>query len=47
MAVINLIPFGILDGYKIFNWNKTIWVASFGLAVALAIPSYLGYMALL
>ena len=47
MAVINLIPFGILDGFKIFSWNKMIWAASFGLAVALAIPAYFMYNALL
>lgn len=29
MAVFNLIPFGVLDGYKIFSMNKKIWVAAF------------------
>ncbi len=44
IAVFNLIPFGILDGYKIFNWNKMIWGLVFGIALALAIPSYLLYI---
>ncbi len=41
IAIINLIPFGILDGYKIFSWNRKIWAASFAVAIALAIPSVL------
>lgn len=44
IAVFNLIPFGILDGLKIYTWNKMIWGLVFGVALALAIPSYLIYM---
>jgi Zn-dependent protease len=29
MAVFNLIPFGVLDGFKIFTVNKKIWAAIF------------------
>ncbi len=29
MALFNLIPFGVLDGYKIFVLNKTVWVLAF------------------
>jgi Zn-dependent protease len=29
MAVFNLLPFGILDGYKIFSLNKKLWAAIF------------------
>ncbi len=29
MAVFNLIPFGVLDGYKIFSMNKKMWAAAF------------------
>jgi Zn-dependent protease len=43
IAVFNLIPMGILDGYKIFNWNKTIWAFAFSVSVALAIMGYLVY----
>jgi Zn-dependent protease len=28
-AVINLLPFGPLDGVKIVRWNATVWVLSF------------------
>ena len=28
LALFNLIPFGIFDGMKIFNWDKRIWVAA-------------------
>ena len=40
MAVFNLIPFGIFDGFKIFNWDKKVWVAAFGASVALTAVTY-------
>jgi Zn-dependent protease len=43
IAVFNLIPMGILDGYKIFHWNKTIWVLAFAVSIALAIIGYYLY----
>jgi Zn-dependent protease len=36
MAIFNLIPFGVLDGYKIFMLNKTVWVLAFTPAAVLA-----------
>lgn len=41
MALFNLIPFGILDGYKIFNLNKLVWVLAFIPSVVLTIITYL------
>src|SRR5690606_32810591 len=41
IAVFNLIPFGILDGFKIFRWNRKVWITAFTVAVALATPSFL------
>ncbi|MCW4005850.1 MAG: hypothetical protein NWF04_04545 [Candidatus Bathyarchaeota archaeon] len=46
IAVFNLIPFGILDGFKIYRWNKLAWVTTFAAAIALAIPSYMLYTGL-
>lgn len=40
IALFNLIPFGILDGFKIFLWNKKIWVLAFTLSLTLTIISY-------
>ena len=40
IAVFNLIPFGILDGFKIFNWNKIVWALAFAVAAALTIYTY-------
>jgi Zn-dependent protease len=40
IAIFNLIPFGILDGFKIFNWNKRIWILAFAVAAALTIYTY-------
>ena len=41
MAVFNLVPFGVLDGFKIFNWNRKIWVVMFVVSIALAAANYL------
>ena len=43
IAVFNLIPMGILDGFKIFHWNKQVWAAAFAVSVALAIMGYYVY----
>jgi Zn-dependent protease len=40
MAVFNLIPFGIFDGFKVFSWNKGIWVVAFVASAALTVVSY-------
>lgn len=41
MAVFNLIPFGILDGYKIFSFNKKMWAIVFIPSVILTVFAYL------
>ena len=41
MAVFNLIPFGILDGYKIFSFNKKLWALAFVPSAILALITYL------
>jgi Zn-dependent protease len=43
MAVFNLIPIGVLDGFKIFSWNKKVWGAMFAASIALAAASYIVY----
>lgn len=40
IALFNLIPFGILDGSKIFFWSKPIWAAAFTTALVLTLYSY-------
>jgi Zn-dependent protease len=40
MAVFNLIPFGILDGYKIFSFNKKLWALAFVPSVILTLFTY-------
>ena len=40
MAVFNLIPFGILDGYKVFSLNKKIWAAVFIPSLILTVFTY-------
>jgi Zn-dependent protease len=41
IAFLNLIPFAILDGLKIFNWNKRVWATVFVPAVILLALTYL------
>lgn len=41
IALFNLIPFGVLDGFKVFIWNKLLWVSTFTLSLALTIITYL------
>ena len=40
MAVFNLIPFGILDGYKIYSFNKKVWFLAFAASAALTVITY-------
>ncbi|MEM4713293.1 MAG: AN1-type zinc finger domain-containing protein [Candidatus Bathyarchaeia archaeon] len=41
IAFINLIPFGILDGFKVFLWNKKVWALAFTTSLILTIASYM------
>jgi len=41
MAAFNLIPFGVLDGFKIFSFNKKLWAIVFVPSVILAIITFL------
>lgn len=40
LAVFNLIPFGVLDGYKVFSWDKRIWAGTLGLAVLILVTAF-------
>jgi Zn-dependent protease len=39
-AAFNLIPFGPLDGRKVWAWNRGIWMVSFAVAAAFAIAAF-------
>jgi Zn-dependent protease len=41
IALFNLIPIGILDGFKIFSWSKKVWACIFALSLALVIITYI------
>jgi Zn-dependent protease len=43
LAAFNLIPFGVFDGLKIFNWNKTVWSLVFATSAALTVIGYILY----
>jgi Zn-dependent protease len=40
IALFNLIPFGIFDGFKIFLWNKRVWASAFTISLVLTLISY-------
>jgi Zn-dependent protease len=40
IAFFNLIPFGLLDGFKVFLWDKKMWVLTFTASLALMLISY-------
>ena len=41
LAVFNLIPFGPLDGLKIFHWDKRVWGSAIAVGICLFIIEYL------
>ena len=41
MALFNLLPFGVLDGLKVFRWNKATWVLLLAVSGAVTALSYL------
>ncbi len=47
IALFNLIPFGPLDGLKIFSYSKAYWIILFGLSVALFIFFNYGFFIIL
>jgi Zn-dependent protease len=44
LAVFNLIPFGVMDGLKVFRWNKIFWATAFTAAAALTFYTYASMM---
>jgi len=42
LAVFNLLPFGDFDGFKVFIWNKIIWIAAFVAAIGVYILTTVG-----
>jgi Zn-dependent protease len=41
IALFNLLPFGVLDGQKIFDWNKIAWICTIAATMVLFIAAYL------
>jgi Zn-dependent protease len=40
LALFNLIPFSVLDGLKIFNWNKKLWILAFAISITMTATAY-------
>jgi len=45
LALLNLMPFSIMDGAKVYWWNKKVWTISFisSVVLALAVSGHLPY----
>ena len=41
IALFNLIPFSIMDGLKVFRWNKAVWALAFTASLILTIVCYI------
>jgi Zn-dependent protease len=41
IAMFNLLPFGVLDGQKIFEWNKIVWGCAMATTMVLFITAYI------
>jgi len=41
IALFNLLPFGVLDGQKIFDWNKVVWGCTMACTMILFITAYI------
>jgi len=41
IAMFNLLPFGVLDGQKIFDWNKIVWGCAMAITMVLFIAAYI------
>ena len=41
IAMFNLLPFGTLDGQKIFDWNKIVWGCTMAATMTLFIVAYI------
>ncbi|MEM1539973.1 MAG: AN1-type zinc finger domain-containing protein [Candidatus Bathyarchaeia archaeon] len=46
ISFINLIPYGMLDGYKIFLWDKFVWALAFITSLVLMITSLILFTSL-
>jgi len=40
IAIFNLLPFGVMDGLKVYWWNKIVWGVTFLISVALTVVTY-------
>ena len=40
IALFNLVPFAIMDGLKVFRWNKLVWAAAFAASIAVTILTF-------
>ncbi|MEM1986112.1 MAG: AN1-type zinc finger domain-containing protein [Nitrososphaeria archaeon] len=41
IALFNLIPLGVLDGKKIFVWDKRVWLIAFSITLCLLLSTYI------
>jgi Zn-dependent protease len=40
LAFFNLIPWGFFDGFKVFQWNKKVWIIAFISSILLFVLTF-------
>ena len=40
IALFNLLPFGVMDGLKVYRWNKVVWALAFAASILLIMIAY-------
>ena len=43
IAALNLLPFGMFDGWKVFQWNKLVWALAFISSIAFTVETFTFY----
>jgi Zn-dependent protease len=43
IAALNLLPFGMFDGWKVFQWNKLVWAIAFISSIAFTVETFTFY----
>ena len=43
IAALNLLPFGMFDGWKVFKWNRLVWALAFVSSIAFTVKTFTFY----
>jgi len=43
LAIFNLLPFGALDGWKVFWWSRRNWAITFSISILIGVYSFIRF----